>query len=426
VVLIVTEELMKPTVVSLFSGAGGLDVGLETAGFAVVYCNDIDADCIATLQHNKRRSIPSLTGDAFLRESIVECADIAAVTGSGLRAHGVPLEVDLLVGGPPCQPFSSAGRMLSFRDNRGTLYTHFVRLAKELRPKYILFENVRGLATARDIDGPPGSALEAILRDFQALGYRTNIDLLNLADFGGWQRRVRLFILMAREATPPGFPEPTHCDPRKLDEQASLFGVAQLQPWRRLGDFLAQHGDAKETDYTRPTSRLASLLRDVPDGSGLRSAGTREATRPGGHWGYRQGTFIADPALPARTVTAASTQDWVRVSDGSLRRLTIEECKLLQSFPKDWEFIGSRASRFRQVGNAVPSLFGELLGHSILRHRSAWYHRGFQPEPGSRSHPLPKQINDAIKYTLKEQERNGHSRRLKLAKGLGRNDPESV
>jgi DNA (cytosine-5)-methyltransferase 1 len=312
--------------------------------------------------------------------------------------------------------------MLSFRDARGTLYTHFVRLASELRPKYILFENVRGLATARDVDRLPGSALAAILRDFQALGYRTNVELLNLADFGGWQRRVRLFILMAREVAPPEFPDPTHRDVRKCDGQAHLFGIEELPGWRTLGEFLAQHADTNEQHYTTPTERLAALLREVRNGSGLRSAGTREATRPGGHWGYRQGTFIANHDLPARTVTASSTQDWIRMPDRSLRRLTLEECKLLQSFPADWEFVGNRASKFRQVGNAVPGLFGELLGKAILQHRAAWYRRGFHPDPDSKSHALPARISEAVKYTLKEQERNGHSRKLKRAKGVGRHD----
>jgi DNA (cytosine-5)-methyltransferase 1 len=413
---------MRPSVVSLFSGAGGLDIGLEDAGFEVVYCNDIDEDCTATLDSNKGRRIPSLSGHPYLENTVIEHADVATLTGAGLRAKCVPLEVDLLVGGPPCQPFSSAGRMLSFRDSRGTLYTHFVRLAKDLRPKYVLFENVRGLATARDLDGVPGSALAAILRDFEGIGYRTNVQLLNLADFGGWQRRVRLFIVMSRGVAPPEFPRPTHRRSTQYSLQEALFGDPSLPVWRSLGEFLREYAEPNSAHYTRPTDRLAALLQDVPSGSGLRSAGTRETTRPGGHWGYRQGTFIADPILPARTVTASSTQDWLRAPDDTLRRLTLRECARLQCFSDKWEFSGNRASQFRQVGNAVPALFGQLLGRTILDHRATWDARGFQPEPSSRSHDLPADIAESIRYTKKEQARNGDSRILKSAKGLGRLD----
>ena len=409
----------RPVVVSLFSGAGGLDIGLEDAGFHVAYCNDIDADCVATLEANQRLGLLSRAGFPYLSGALIERADVAEITGESLRSKGVTSDVDLLVGGPPCQPFSSAGRMRSFRDSRGTLYTHFVRLARELQPRYVLFENVRGLVTARDVDGKPGSALKAILRDFEQLGYRTNVQLLNLADFGGWQRRVRAFILMAREYAPPRFPEPTHQSSKRGELQLSLSGESDRRRWSTLREFLAENEDQEREEYCRPTERLAGLLMNVGDGNGLRSAGTRETTRPGGHWGYRQGTFIADPNLPARTVTAASTQDWIRLADGSLRRLTLRECARLQYFPRDWAFVGNRASRFRQIGNAVPANVGQVLGEAMMTHRRDWHERGFLSDPLSVSMPLPSSIEQSIRYTAKEEARNGDSRRTKVAKGLG-------
>jgi DNA (cytosine-5)-methyltransferase 1 len=402
----------NPIVVSLFAGAGGLDVGLENAGFNITVAVDNDPVSVATLQHNQMRCLPRPDGGAYLAGTRILELDITKLSGSELIARNSP--IDLLVGGPPCQPFSSAGKMLGFGDPRGTLFADFVRIAAALRPSHILFENVRGLVTARGRDGKPGSALKQVLSSFEEIGYFTNASLLNAADFGSFQRRIRLFILMSREGLPPEFPNPTHQDPRSRSEQApSLFGD-KLMPWRTLGEFLHGGLEPKPDELVRPSARLSKLLEHVPSGSGLRSAGTIETTRPGGHWGYRQGTFIADLTMPARTVTASSCQDWVRWPEGTIRRLTLSECKTLQGFPTEWDFLGPKAAQFRQVGNAVPAQFGETLGRSILRCMMRE-----QGEGRGRSMPLPKFIHEAISYTMREEARNGDSRRRKLAKGLG-------
>ena len=404
--------------VSLFSGAGGLDVGLEDAGFHVALCTDNDPVAIETLKHNQAQRIVRRDGRRYLENTKILPEDITRLGEKKLRDALGSDTVDLLVGGPPCQPFSSAGKMLSFFDPRGELFSHFARVAAALKPRYILFENVRGLATARGYDGKPGSALMEVLRRFQDLGYYTNVGLLNAADYGAYQRRVRLFIIMCHGATPPEFPPATHFDPDGRPVELSLFEDASLRPWRTLGQFLASRPYPPQAEWVRPSPRLAELLRDLPDGSGLKSAGTVETTRPGGHWGYKQGTFIADRSRPARTVTAASTQDWVRTPYGECRRLTLAECKELQGFPAQWEFLGPKAAQFRQVGNAVPAIFGEVIGRAIYRH---WANRRRKRFVGgdARSFALPLQIAAAIRYTEREEARNGESRRLKAAKGLG-------
>ena len=122
--------------------------------------------------------------------------------------------------------------------------------------------------------------------------------------------------------------------------------------WNTLADFLRMYADANEANYTYPTESLASQLRVLPDGAGLKSVGRAEATRPGGHWGYRQGTFIADLTLPARTVTGSASQDWVRWN-GALRRLTLREVMMLQGFPVDWDVRGLRPSSTSRL--AMPS-----------------------------------------------------------------------
>lgn len=273
----------------------------------------------------------------------------------------------------------------------------------ELRPKYFLFENVRGLVTARGPSGRPGEALELVINAFEEAGYATRCDLLNSADYGAPQRRVRLFILGSRLETLPEFPESTHAE----KGENGLFD--KVLPWKTLGQFLASIPEPYDSEITRPSLELAQQLKKIPTGSGLKSPGVVETTRPGGHWGYKQGTFIADPEKPARTVTAASTQDWIRLEDGTLRRLTLSECAGLQGFPHDWQFIGTRSWRFKQVGNAVPIAFGEAIGKSLAQFALA----GPSIDASAKravSAVLPPDFLEYVRYTERDEARNGQDR----------------
>lgn len=406
-----TNNRKRPTLVSLFAGAGGLDIGLELAGFQTVTAVDNDSDCVATLRANQARGVPCCGGRRLLGGTKIIQADVETLEPRQLRPAGrrgawVP---DLLAGGPPCQPFSSAGKMLSVNDERGRLFEHFVRIAAAVRPRFILFENVRGLVTARGPSGESGEVLFLVQTAFEEIGYATRFGLLNAADFGCPQRRARLFMLAARCSPLPVFPEPTHA------ERPETGFFETKSPWATLEQFLRAHEAPVDDDIVRPSPNLAALLRDVPEGTGLKSPGARETTRPGGHWGYKQGTFIANPKKPARTVTAAATQDWIRLPDKTLRRLTVRECASLQGFPPEWQFVGTQAGRFRQVGNAVPTIFGRILGSQILAALDAIRAR---KRPGSA--PLPRSFVKAITYTKKEQKRNGESRlRVRMLQATG-------
>jgi len=423
-----TRRRSLPTLVSLFTGAGGLDAGLERAGFSTVSAVDIDADCVATLKLNRDSRVAIDERRFFLDEAAILCGSVVELRARDLRPPDAPpsWHPDLLAGGPPCQPFSSAGKQLGVADPRGKLFLEFVRIARELRPKYILFENVRGLATQRGPAGKPGEVLLSVRDAFEAAGYATSFAILNSADFGAAQRRVRLFMFGARVGPMPAFPPPTHSE---ADRAPSL--LAGVRPWVTLGEFLDREAIVvPPEDVVRPSPGLAKLLAGVDEGCGLRSAGARETTRPGGHWGYKQGTFIASRERPARTVTAAATQDWVREADGSLRRLTVSECAALQGFPSRWRFAGDRVSQFRQIGNAVPSHFGFALGRAIV---DALTRGSKRARPSSV--PLPSGILQSIAYTEREERRNGTARRkvreaLKarteeahLLKGTGSHDP---
>ncbi len=390
-----------PTLVSLFTGAGGLDVGLETAGFSTTVAVDNDPACIESLRLNQAKGVLLDDGRSLLRETKLVCSSVSDLSAGDLRPQGCGPEwaPDLLAGGPPCQPFSSAGKMLSINEPRGRLFEDFIRLATALRPRFVLFENVRGLVTARGARNRPGEVLELIRRSFEEIGYATRFALLNAADYGLPQRRVRLFMLGSRGSPLPDFPRPTH-GPVPSNALSSEF-----QPWKTLGEFLKGRPQPDPDDIECPSARLEEALRDVTCGSGLKSPGARETTRPGGHWGYKQGTFVADLARPARTVTAASTQDWVRIA-GSLRRLTWRECAALQGFPEQWVFAGSKADRFRQIGNAVPVIFGHVLGDKIANSRPV-----FDEAVLPKSAPWPDEFVEAIRYTQKDHMRNGASRR---------------
>jgi len=246
-----------------------------------------------------------------------------------------------------------------------------------------------------------------LVRRFEAAGYGVNVAVLNAADYGAYQRRVRCVIVGVDSGMAPEFAPPTHS---KVAGSNGLLFAHAVRPWRTLGDFLDSHADTNEASWTRPTPKLEDALAEVPAGSGLKSAGVIEATRPGGHWGYRQGTFIADKSLPARTVTGSSSQDWIRLDDGSLRRLTLAEVARLQGFPRHWRFDGNKAAQFKQVGNAVPAMLGEVVGVTIRDFLATYSAR-----KSASSRPLPARITKAMDYTKREERRNGHSRRARVA-----------
>ena len=380
--------MKNPKYVSLFTGAGGLDIGLERAGLDAVSLCEIEKVFCDTLHENQQSK--HRDGIAYFSGAGIHNADICEISGRDLASGE---EIDLVVGGPPCQAFSSSGKQLSVLDARGKLVHEFLRIVDELKPKMFLFENVRGLVTARDDSGEPGGVICDLIEQFHAIGYSCRATLLNSADYGSYQRRVRCFIIASRQGRAPLFPEPTH---QKVPD-------AFFPKWKSLGGFLEQFSDNDESNFTFPTDALAEQLSELPDGSGIKSMGKAEPTRPGGHWGYRQGTFIADQKLPARTVTGSASQDWIR-HNGILRRLTLNEVMQLQGFPVDWHFQGTKAQKYKQIGNAVPAVFGELLGASIRDHLA-----NFPTSPPVQIE-LPKSFKGYIAYTKRDHARNASAR----------------
>ncbi len=385
------------SMVSLFSGLGGLDLGLETAGFDCLYASDIDEKAVASLKANSGYKIDN--SRRFLQNAIVEQRDIRELSGADLlkklsKSRG---EIDLLAGGPPCQSWSSAGRQRGFDDPRGRLLDDYLRVAAQLDCRFLLFENVRGLVTARGDDGIPGSALAWLRNELLKRGWQTSAELFNAADFGVPQRRVRLILLGYRTGDAPSYPMPSH---------------SRLENWPSMRTVLEGVSPLSPSEVILPNAKLAEQLSEIPDGSGVKSPGKRETTRPGGHWGYKQGAFIANMDLPARTVTANPQQDWIRDSSLGLRRLAPRECAALQTFPANWIIDGNQADQYRLIGNAVPPRLAQAVAYPILEALSNKNVVNFSRQSLK---PLPKQLQNSILYTLKEERRNGESRKMASA-----------
>ena len=393
-----TTEIRTFKAISLFTGAGGLDIGFEQAGFETVSAVEICVPfCDTILQNQSNRILIPGTGRYYFQGAHIFNRDIATINADELNPGGAG--IDCIIGGPPCQAFSSAGKQDSIFDQRGALIYEYLRLLRELKPKVFLFENVRGLVTARGKNREPGEVLMNLVNMMKSEGYHCRVSLLNSADFGSHQRRVRCFIIGSRIGLAPEFPTPTHGETGKIP---SLF-CDGLKPWNTLGDFLRDYADTDQNNWTRPTETLRGELASIPEGKGLKSAGRIEATRPSGHWGYRQGTFIADTAKPARTVTGSSSQDWIRLGDGSLRRITMKEAAGLQGFPKEWVFSGSKANKFQQIGNAVPVIFGKVIGEVLYKYLSQ---EKFDA-PLELDCEISSQIIESIRYTKYDSMKNG-------------------
>ncbi|MHB8796461.1 MAG: DNA cytosine methyltransferase [Candidatus Nanopelagicales bacterium] len=397
---------VKPTVVSLFSGAGGTDVGLERAGWEPVHLSDIDESAVQTLKSTQAAGIP-IPGHAraYLEGARIVRADVRELGHSDVRPSGAgsTWRPALLAGGPPCQPWSSAGKQRGLADPRGQLLVEMTRMAAELRPHFVLLENVRGLLTAVGPTGRPGEILSLIQSGFEEIGYATRFAILNAADFGAPQRRVRLYMIATAEHRLPHFPEPSH-------SRAPMLG---MEPWLTLRQALAAVGCLGDCDVVLPSGDRGGLIRSLAPGTGLKTGGVVENNRPGGHWGYKQDCFMADLDLPSRTIRAASTPDWVREDSGRVRRLTWMDCAALQGFPPEWRFEGSTASRFRQIGNAIQSVMAERIGEALLANLST-----------RRPHDLasarwPDEFLKRIRYTMAEHRTNGHHRvRVRVNAGV--------
>jgi len=294
----------KTSVVSLFSGAGGLDLGFKHAGFELLWANDFDKDAVETYKAN-------IGSECIL-------GDI-----SNISSELIP-DSDVIIGGFPCQGFSMANTKRHVLDERNSLYLQYIRILKDKQPKVFVAENVKGILSLGK-----GEVIKGIVEDFSKAGYRVKYKLLNAADFGVPQTRMRVFIVGIRNDLNVNFefPEKTH----------SKNGADGYLPWVTVKEALSHLPD--------------------PDGENSSSVPNNEYSQyklvMNGYLGKRP----LDGNLPAPTVTGRGDRKGgvvILPHPNGLRRMTVRELATIQSFPTDFNFQGSKTDCYRQIANAVP------------------------------------------------------------------------
>jgi DNA (cytosine-5)-methyltransferase 1 len=347
--------------VSLYSGAGGLDLGLEAAGFKVGVALELDRDSCATLRANRdwpviNRDVHQTSGSDLLS---------AADMGAG--------EVDLLVGGPPCQPFSKAaywtnGDTKRLDDPRAATLPAFMRMVDALQPAVFLLENVHGIAYSGKEEGFTliRRMTESINRT-QRSHYALSWAILNAADYGVPQLRKRFFLVGHRDGVAFTFPHPTHGDPTSVPTRQKTLTDSGLQPFSRAWDVIGGLGPEPNEDLSLKGA-WADLLPSIPEGHNYLWHTDRGGGIPLFGWRTRYWSFLLKLAkdrpawtIPAQPGPAIGPFHWDN------RRLSVKELAALQTFPSNYRFVGSRISVQRQIGNAVPSLLSEVIGRAIRR-----------------------------------------------------------
>lgn len=289
-------------VVSLFSGAGGLDLGFIMAGDKIIWANDLYKDAVDTYRKN--------LGDHIVLKDIKE-----------IKTEDIP-DCDIVIGGFPCQGFSVANWKRHVDDERNTLYKQLIRVIHDKQPKFFLAENVKGLTNMEH-----GEVFKLVLQDFASLGYKVKWKILNAADYGVPQTRQRVIITGVRNDIDfeYHYPEPTN----------DKNGKDGLPKWISCSE----------------------ALQDIPDPDKPNDLKNHVYSKYKLGFSNYIGHRKLDPDKPAPTVTARGDDKGgvvILPHPNGLRRMSCRELATIQSFPIDYEFCGNRSSVYRQIGNAVP------------------------------------------------------------------------
>lgn len=339
-------DIRKPKVISLFSGAGGLDIGFKKAGFHTVFATDVWDIVCKTLKENN-------VSDE------VHCGDIRDIDFKALKnRYG---KIDCLIGGPPCPPYSQTRHYLvnkakGFNDEHaGFGVPEFFRAVEEIKPKVFLFENVDGFSFKTHQQEFDFLKLRA-----KELGYNISYKVVNCANYGIPQTRKRFFCVGYTKGLPEfEFPSETHADPSKN---------LNKQPWVTCGDVISDFDNiTDEEKLQRPGTKDYDLLAEIPAGENyLYFTEKKGHPNPKFKWKSRYWTFLLklSPDRPSWTIQASFSTNqgpfhWKN------RFLRIEELKRLQTFPDDYILLGSMKEQWRQIGNAVPIDMAFILANKI-------------------------------------------------------------
>ncbi|MAX66513.1 MAG: DNA (cytosine-5-)-methyltransferase [Halobacteriovoraceae bacterium] len=337
----------KYTFVDVFSGCGGLSYGLEQAGMKCLLGIDFNKDAIESFKLNHKHA------ETF-------CGDVGELTNKRLKELIGSNKIDFVVGGPPCQGFSTVGRGNS-DDPRNYLFMEFVRIVKQLNPRGILIENVTGLLAQKN-----KLVLKQILSIFEKLGYELDARVLSADEYGVPERRRRTIIVGVKKGLSFSFPIPTHGERGKAKVMTvgdALKGISKTASYNEVSTAQIKN----ELDRKR--------LSHIPEGCGIRYKRDEDAFLPKRlrydvNWDkLAEGRFRQtklqrlDRKSPSFTILTSRTMYYHPTED---RYLTPREAASLQSFPSNFEFYGSVTSVWRQIGNAVPCGLGKALGKSLI------------------------------------------------------------
>lgn len=362
----INRKTLNYPIISLFSGAMGLDLGMEEAGLNVLVSQDNDPWCVKTMRANNKNIVP---GD--IRELIKTDPSCDFL----LKSAGIAREeVFAVIGGPPCQPFSTAGKRLSTNDPRGSLFTDFCKVVKEIQPRFFVMENVKGLLSAAINHRPvekrnykslaedelPGSAFKIIKKAFSDLKYKTVVGVLDAAHYGVPQFRERLIILGSRDEEDIFLPIPTHFQ----------FHQEHAYRWRTLREAISDLEDTPDPCASFSRERI-KYMRYIPMGGNwknlplsLRPIAMGGAYESGGgkvgfyrrlDYDQPSPTLVTSPVQKA-TLLCHPTKD---------RPLSIKEYARIQQFPDNWVLKGNLSDCYRQIGNAVPVGLGRAIGLAL-------------------------------------------------------------
>lgn len=370
---------------SFFSGAMGLDLGLEKAGLHPTLAVELDHQCCETIRLNRPKM-------HVLEQSVAD------MTARSLRAERqFDGDVFLMVGGPPCQSFSSGGNRAGLTDPRGNLIYEYMRLISDVKPQYFVFENVANIVTAalrhrpiserpgkswnlsayQHTNGPSergvaplepdemaGSAIQQILGDYSKIGYQLSFAVVDAADYGAAQHRLRFVMTGSRN------------DVARLDVPKATHGEGRTHPFRTVRDAIAdlEHQPGPHSKYT---PEVAKYFNRVPEGKNWRSLPVdlqREAMGPSFEAGGGKTGFFRRLGWdrPAPTITGKANRKATALCHPSQTRpLSVHECARLQGFADDWKIMGSMAAQYSQVGNAVPVELGHAIGLTLATAKKA-------------------------------------------------------
>lgn len=349
--------------ISFFSGAGGLDLGIYRAGFDIKLCVEIEETYCKTLKSN-HPNWNIKTGDIMNYDKTKVYKD------AGLDENE---EIDLIIGGSPCQSFSTAGKRQAFQDIRGKAMLKYADIVEEIQPKAFVLENVRGLLSAAlkhrplkergkgfpplSDDEKPGSALKYLLKKFRS--YNVTVDLINSANYGVAQKRERVFIVGIRKDLNKKFkfPEPTHT-------KENWVKVSEV--FKKLEGKIDKHDYIKYSEerlkYMKMIPKGGGNWRDLPDDIAKEAMG-KAYYSTGGRVGFFRRIKIDEPSPTLLTSPIHKSTTLGHPFED--RPLSIQEYLVIQGFPINYKVCGTLNEKYTQIGNAVPVDLAYCLGKAI-------------------------------------------------------------